>query len=186
MLKQFFQRNPNNNKIPLTYIFETYKLKHKPNTLWLHFGENTIDVIQYVSAFTNDKVYGFAEPDEPSQNKDFPLNDNVECTWGNINEETIFSFIEKQNKKVSFVHIDTPHHLLKIILNALKKHFDNDCIVIVNEMLNPAESIKSTIFEEFVKENNVKWQWLGCLNIPFDVWYQNLPFIIHSLGDGKI
>jgi hypothetical protein len=35
------------------------KLQHKPNTLWLEFGVATGTTINYISRFTNDKVYGF-------------------------------------------------------------------------------------------------------------------------------
>ena len=35
------------------------KLQHKPNTLWLEFGVASGISINYISRFTNDKVYGF-------------------------------------------------------------------------------------------------------------------------------
>lgn len=34
-------------------------LQHKPNTLWLEFGVASGKTINYISNFTNDKVYGF-------------------------------------------------------------------------------------------------------------------------------
>jgi hypothetical protein len=50
---------PNVNIYPLTYVFEHMKLQHKPNTLWLEFGVASGKTINYISKFTNDKVYGF-------------------------------------------------------------------------------------------------------------------------------
>jgi hypothetical protein len=50
---------PDINTYPLTYIFEHMKLKHKKNTLWLEFGVASGRTINYISNFTNDKVYGF-------------------------------------------------------------------------------------------------------------------------------
>jgi hypothetical protein len=50
---------PNVNTYPLTYVFERMKLKHKTNTLWLEFGVHSGYTINYISKFTNDKVYGF-------------------------------------------------------------------------------------------------------------------------------
>ena len=53
------QNIPNINTYPLTYVFENIKLQHKPNTLWLEFGVASGNTINYISKFTNDKVYGF-------------------------------------------------------------------------------------------------------------------------------
>ena len=53
------QNIPNINTYPLKYVFENLKLQHKPNTLWLEFGVGSGQTINYISKFTNDKVYGF-------------------------------------------------------------------------------------------------------------------------------
>jgi hypothetical protein len=50
---------PNINIYPLTYVFENIKLQHKPNTLWLEFGVASGNTINYISKFTDEKVYGF-------------------------------------------------------------------------------------------------------------------------------
>ena len=50
---------PNVEMYPLKYVFEKLKLQHKPNTLWLEFGVASGNTINYISKFTNDKVYGF-------------------------------------------------------------------------------------------------------------------------------
>ena len=46
-------------KFPLKYVFEDMKLLHKHDTLWLEFGVFQGRTIDYISSFTNDKVYGF-------------------------------------------------------------------------------------------------------------------------------
>ena len=53
------QNIPNISTYPLTYVFEHMKIQHKPNTLWLEFGVASGKSINYISKFTNDKVYGF-------------------------------------------------------------------------------------------------------------------------------
>ena len=53
------QNIPNVNTYPLTYVFEHMKITHKPNTLWLEFGVASGNTINYISKFTNEKVYGF-------------------------------------------------------------------------------------------------------------------------------
>jgi hypothetical protein len=46
-------------KKPLEYVFEDLELKHKADTLWLEFGVWKGTTINYISKFTDDKVYGF-------------------------------------------------------------------------------------------------------------------------------
>ena len=113
------QNIPNVNTYPLTYVFEHIKLKHKPNTLWLEFGVASGKSINYISRFTNDKVYGFDsfeglpekwrdgfEKGAFNRNGYLPhVNSNVELIKGWFNE-TLVNFIQTQNKKVSFIHMD--------------------------------------------------------------------------------
>jgi len=40
-------------------MYLNIKLQHKPNTLWLEFGIVSRNTINYISKFTNDKVYRF-------------------------------------------------------------------------------------------------------------------------------
>jgi hypothetical protein len=109
---------PNVKTYPLIYVFEKMKLKHKPDTLWLEFGVASGRTINYISKFTNDKVYGFDSfeglPEKWrdgfdkgafSRNGNLPkVNDNVELIKGWF-DDTLPKFIEKHNnKKVSFIH----------------------------------------------------------------------------------
>lgn len=110
---------PNVNKYPLHYVFENMKLQHKPNTLWLEFGVFSGNTINYISNFTKDTVYGFDSfeglPEKWrdgfdkgafNRNGSLPqVNSNVELIKGWFNE-TLLDFIQKHNKKVSFIHMD--------------------------------------------------------------------------------
>jgi hypothetical protein len=104
------QSIPNVNIYPLTYVFEHMKLQHKPNTLWLEFGVASGDTINYISKFTNDKVYGFDSfeglPEKWrdgfdkgafNRNGHLPqVNSNVELIKGWFNE-TLLNFIQTHN-----------------------------------------------------------------------------------------
>ena len=113
------QNIPNVNVYPLKYVFEHMRLSHKPNTLWLEFGVATGSTINYISRFTNDKVYGFDsfeglpekwrdgfEKGVFNMNGNLPqVNSNVELIKGWFNK-TLLNFIQTHNKKVSFIHMD--------------------------------------------------------------------------------
>ena len=129
---------PNLQTFPLTYIFEHQKLQHKPNTLWLEFGVFNGNTINYISKFTDDKVYGFDSfeglpekwrngYDKGAFNMDgnFPrVNDNVVLIKGWFNE-TLINFIQSHNKKVSFIHMDADlYSSTKYIFDVLKNYID--------------------------------------------------------------
>jgi len=141
---------PNINTYPLKYVFEHMKLKHEENTLWLEFGVAGGNTINYISNFTNDKVYGFDsfeglpekwrdgfEKGAFNMNGNLPyVNNNVMLIKGWFNE-TLEKFIKEQNKKVSFIHIDADLYSSTIyILNTLKDYINKDCIIIFDELVN--------------------------------------------------
>lgn len=144
------QNIPNIKKYPLTYVFEDMKLQHKPDTLWLEFGVASGNTINYISKFTNDKVYGFDSfeglPEKWrdgfdkgafSRNGNLPhVNNNVELIKGWFSE-TLLNFIQIHNKKVSFIHMDADlYSSTKYILDTLKNYIDKDCIIIFDELVN--------------------------------------------------
>jgi hypothetical protein len=127
---------PNVNTYPLIYVFEHLKLQHKPNTLWLEFGVASGNTINYISKFTNDTVYGFDSfeglPEKWrdgfdkgafNRNGNLPqVNNNVELIKGWF-DETLQHFIQTQNKKVSFIHMDADlYSSTKYIFNVLKDY----------------------------------------------------------------
>jgi hypothetical protein len=196
------QNIPDISIFPLTYVFEHMKLQHKPDTLWMEFGVASGKTINYISKFTNNKVYGFDSfeglPekwrdgfDKGAFNREGVLpevNSNVELIKGWFNE-TLINFIEKHNKKVSFIHIDADLYSSTIyILNTLKNYMDTDCVIVFDELVNypgfDGDTGELKAFYEFITENNVDYTWIG-MNGPLTGnsyrIHQNVALYIHSI-----
>jgi hypothetical protein len=199
----FIQNIPNINTYPLTYVFEHMKLQHMPNTLWLEFGVESGNTINYISKFTDDKVYGFDSfegfpQDLPDgfdkvafkRNGYLPeVNSNVELIKGPLNE-TLIDFIERQNKNISFIHIKTGlYSSTKYIFDVLKDYIGTDCIIIFDKFVNYPGFDEDTgelkAFYEFVTENNVDYVWIGMNGRPTDMsgyYHSNVAVIIRSIN----
>jgi hypothetical protein len=197
------QNIPNVNIYPLTYVFEHMKLKHKSNTLWLEFGVASGNTINYISRFTNSKVYGFDSfeglPEKWrdgfdkgafNRNGNLPnVNTNVELIKGWFNE-TLLNFIQTQDKKVSFIHMDADlYSSTKYILDTLKDYIDKDCIIIFDELVNYPGFDENTgelkAFYEFITENDVNYEWIGMNGMPTGMlgyYHDNVALIIHSIN----
>lgn len=197
------QNIPNIKTYPLNYIFETIKLKHKSNTLWLEFGVASGNTINYISQFTNDLVYGFDSfkglPEKwrdgfnkGAFNRDGNLpsvNPNVVLIKGWFNE-TLSNFIKTQDKKISFIHIDCDlYSSTKYIFDTLKDYIDTDCIIVFDELVNypgfdgPTGELKA--FYEFITENDVNYEWIGMNGTPTGMsgyHHENVALIIHSIN----
>ena len=200
---RIIQNIPNINTYPLTYVFETLKLQHKPNTLWLEFGVASGNTINYISKFTNDKVYGFDSfeglPEKWREGFDqgafstygvLPqVNNNVELIKGWF-EKTLPTFIKNHNKKVSFIHMDADlYSSTKCILNNLKEYIDTDCIIVFDELVNydgfDGETGELKAFYEFITENNVTYEWIGMNGTPTGMCgydHENVALIIRSIN----
>jgi hypothetical protein len=170
---------PNIQKNPLNYIFEDMKLQHIEDTLWLNFGIDSNRTINYISQFTKDTVYGFDNfrglptnwnvgHDKGFSNR-FDLtpsvNDNVVFIRGYF-DETLPEFIKNNNKKISFIHIDTiTYSSTKYILDTLKNNLSEDCVIVFDELVNylgfDGESGELKAFYEFITENVVDYEWIG-------------------------
>lgn len=192
---------PNIHMYPLTYVFEHMKLKHKPDTLWLEFGVASGKTINYISRFTSDKVYGFDsfeglpedwrygfEKGAFNQYGNLPdVNLNVELIKGWFNE-TILSFIEEKNQKVSFLHLDADlYSSTKYILDALKDYLDKDCVVVFDELVNypgyEGDNGELKAFYEFITENKVDYTWIG-MDGTIDMFansHEHVALVIHSI-----
>jgi hypothetical protein len=195
----FISNIPNLKTNPLKYVFENMKLYHKPNTLWLEFGVATGYTINYISQFTQDKVYGFdsfeglPEYWRDGFNKGFfnrdgilpPVNNNVVLIKGWFND-TLDDFIKNQNKKVSFIHIDCDlYSSTKYVLNTLKDYMDNNCVIVFDELVNfngfDGDNSELLAFYEFVNENNINFSWIGMNGIPIGMQHsqhENVALII--------
>jgi len=197
------QNIPNVNTYPLTYVFESMKLQHKPNTLWLEFGVASGNTINYISKFTKDKVYGFDSfeglPEKWrdgfdkgafNRNGNLPeVNSNVKLIKGWFNK-TLLNFIKKKNKKVSFIHMDADlYSSTKYIFDVLKDYIDKDCIIVFDELVNypgfDGDKGELKAFYEFIKENNVVYNWIGMNGYPTGMsgrYHQNVALIIRSIN----
>jgi hypothetical protein len=197
------QNIPNVKVYPLTYVFEHLKLKHKPNTLWLEFGVGSGKTINYISKFTDETVYGFDSfeglPEKWrdgydkgafSNNGKLPeVNSNVELIKGWFNE-TLVNFIQTQNKKVSFIHMDADLYTsTKYIFDVLKEYIDNDCVIVFDELVNyrgfDGDTGELRAFYEFITENKVDYEWIGMNGTPTGMQgyhHQNVAVMIHSIS----
>jgi hypothetical protein len=178
------------------------KLKHKPDTLWLEFGVASGQTINYISTFTTDKVYGFDSfeglPEDWRQgfdkgafNQDGNLpqvNSNVELIKGWFNV-TLLPFIQKKNKKVSFLHLDADlYSSTKYILDVLKEYLDRDCVIVFDELVNypgfDGDKGELKAFYEFITENKVEYEWIGMDGTPTGMIgnsHEHVALIVHSI-----
>jgi hypothetical protein len=201
-MQSIIQNIPNINIDPLTYVFEHMKLQHKPDTLWLEFGVASGYTINYISKFTDDKVFGFDSfeglPEKWrngydkgmfSINGNLPnVNSNVELIKGWFNE-TLLNFINTQNKKVSFIHMDADlYSSTKYIFDVLRDYIDTDCIIVFDELVNYPEFDGDTgelkAFYEFITENKVDYEWIGMNGNPLGMdgyQHEKAALIIHSI-----
>ena len=197
------QNIPNVETYPLTYVFETMKLQYKPNTLWLEFGVASGRTINYISKFTDSKVYGFDSfeglPEKWrdgfdkgmfNRNGELPqVNSNVELVkgWFDI---TLKGFMETHDQMVSFIHLDADlYSSTKYILDTLKDRIDTDCIVVFDELVNypgfDGDTGELKAFYEFITENNVDYEWIGMNGTPVGMlgyYHENVAVIIHSVN----
>lgn len=177
--KKILKNIPNVNRYMLYYLFEDMKMRHNNNTLWLEFGVFSGNSINYISQFTDKKVYGFDSflglPEDWrsgfnkgafNMNGNLPkVNDNVTLISGWF-EDTLEIFSKHENNKVSFIHIDSDiYSSAKYILNTLKNLIDKGCIILFDELVNypgyDNENGELRALYEFIEENDVKYEWIG-------------------------
>ena len=196
------QNIPNIHQNPLNHVFEQLQIKHKTDTLWLEFGVASGCTINYISKFTQDTVYGFDSfeglPEKwrdgfekgafSSDGYTPSVNSNVSLVKGWF-DQTLPDFVKTQNKKVSFVHIDADlYSSTKCIFDNLKNYFDNDCIIVFDELLNypgfDGETGELKAFYEFISENNVDYEWIGMngtINMPNNSRAEQVGVIIRKI-----
>jgi Rps23 Pro-64 3,4-dihydroxylase Tpa1-like proline 4-hydroxylase len=195
---------PNIKTYPLTHVFETMKLQHKPDTLWLEFGTASGNTINYISTFTNETVYGFDSfeglPEKWRDGFDkgaftrkgvLPeVNNNVELVKGWF-DETLPNFIKMHDKKVSFIHMDADlYSSTKCIFDNLKNYIDDECVIVFDELVNypgfDGETGELKAFSEFITENKVDYEWIGMNGTPMGMtgyYHENVALVIHSINE---
>lgn len=170
------------DKMLINWLFEDRELKKSPDELWLEFGVNSGDTINYFSQFTQDMVYGFDSfeglPEE--WRKGFPkgyfsrsgslpvVNENVHLIKGWF-ADTIDDFLERTPGNVGFVHLDADlYSSTKCVLDALTRHdrIKPGCVMLFDEIFNyhgydgPNGELRA-LYEWSSENPNIKWKWLG-------------------------
>lgn len=177
--KKILQNIPNVKKYPMEYLFQDMQLKHKDNTLWLEFGVFSGKSINYISKYTDKTVYGFDSflglpedwRNDYSKGK-FNMNGNLPEVNNNVTlipgwfEDTLEPFIKKNNKKISFIHIDCDlYSSTKYVLETLKDLIDDDCIILFDELVNylgyDGDTGELRALYEFLNENDIKYEWVA-------------------------
>jgi hypothetical protein len=190
------------------YVFEDMNLRHQPDTLWLEFGVFSGNTINYISRFTNDKVYGFDsfeglpekwrdgfEKGTFNTNGIMPqVTENVELIKGWFNE-TLPDFMKTHNKKVSFLHLDADlYSSTKYVLDYLRDYIAPGCVILFDELVNypgfDGETGELKAFYEFITENKVNYEWVGMFGTP-NGWmsgaqHENVALIIHSINGNDV
>ncbi len=196
------QNIPNIRMYPLQYVFERMGLRHKPNTLWLEFGVASGTTINYISKFSNNVVYGFDSfeglPEKWrdgfdkgafNRNGIFPnVNNNVRLIKGWFSD-TLVPFIQSQNKKITFLHLDADlYSSTKYILDTLKDYIDEGCIIVFDELVNyegfDGDNGELRAFYEFITENEVNYRWIGMNGTPTGMsgyYHENVALIVYSI-----
>jgi len=173
---------PNVKKYCLHYIFEDLEYQHRPNTLWLEFGTFNGNTINYISKFTQDKVYGFDSFEGlPEKWRDgFPkgsfgrsgslpkVNSNVELVKGWF-DKTLENFLSHNREEISFLHLDADlYSSTKYVLDTLTKRdqISEGCIIVFDELVNFKgfynESSELRALSEWLFENpNINYEWIG-------------------------
>lgn len=169
-------------KSTLSYVMEDLKIgeNKKENELWLEFGVYKGKTINYISKFTEDKIYGFDSfeglPEdwresflkgEFNLNKQAPtVNDNVELIKGWFNE-TLENFIQNHNNKsIGFIHIDCDlYSSTKYVLDTCKNLIKTNTIIVFDELLQypgfDGDNGELRALVEWVKENEINFEWIG-------------------------
>ena len=164
---------------PLKYVFEKMELKQKPDTLWLEFGVWKGESINYISKFTEDKVYGFDSFEGLPEGwfgtyaaGHFSLdgvppdvNENVVLVKGWFNE-TLPQFLIEKNKKISFIHIDCDiYSSTKCVLDSVKDYLDSECVIVFDELVNYEQwdgpNGEWRAFIEFINDTKFKFEYIG-------------------------
>jgi hypothetical protein len=200
------EKIPNLGMNPLQYVFKVLNFPHKPDTLWLEFGVASGYTINTISCFTKDTVYGFDSFEGlPEDWRDgfekghftrfgfLPVvRPNVSLIKGWFSN-TLPQFLQKQNKKISFIHMDADlYSSTKFVLDTVKDYIDDHCIIVFDELVNyvgfDGEKGELKAFYEFVTENNVKYEWIGMkgtvslAGAPDANSGENVAVIIFSIG----
>ena len=173
---------PNVGNDPLTYVLHTEfsnTIKHL-NDLWLEFGVFRGSTINNMSNYTKDTVYGFDSfeglPEFWREGFDAgafnlegqlpSVNNNVELIKGWFTE-TLPTFLEAHpSSNITLLHIDCDlYSSTKYVLDTCRYFIKPGCIVVFDELINydgwDGDNGEFRAFNEWVQENDIKFEWIG-------------------------
>jgi hypothetical protein len=165
---------------PLKYVFEHMQIVHSSDKLWLEFGVGSGASINYISQFANGGVvYGFDSfqglPEKwidgyeagsfTRHGSSPPVNPNVELVI-DVYSNSLVPFLQSQNKKISFVHIDcVVYSSTKFVLDSIKPYLDDNCVIVFGAIVNypgfDGETGELKAFYDFLTEHSVNCEWIG-------------------------
>ena len=166
----------------------------KVNGMYMEFGVYSGGTINSISNIIPDKtVYGFDSwlglPDDYSEGypkgtflREIPknFNPNVELVIGVI-QNTLSPFLTRHPEKIAFLHMDVDiYSATKFVLDILAHRLQVGTVIQFDEIFDCQKGYwYTTEFEawnEFVKENNIKWEYVG--------WIKSMhcSYIITNIG----
>jgi hypothetical protein len=159
-------------------IFKNHKPISDENSLWLEFGVWEGRTINYISKQTNNLVYGFDSfkglpedwrvgylKEHFDKNGTPPqVNSNVVLEIGWFNDTLEPFLLNHQGKKITLLHVDCDlYSSSKYVLDKCTPFLSEGSIVIFDELINydGYEEGEWKAMNEWVVENNVKYEWVG-------------------------
>lgn len=178
-LLEFIRPIPDIQKNPLDYVLEQLQTKKEKDSLWLEFGVYKGTSINHISTYTQKTVYGFDSFEglphdwRPKYEKgafslqgQLPVvNENVRLIKG-LFEETLEGFLQEQNKKIEFIHIDSDlYSAAKYILDTCAPYFAENCYIVFDELVNfeyfESDTSELMALFDFLQDHTVEWEWVG-------------------------
>jgi len=75
----------------------------------------------------------------------------------------------------------------KYVLDILKDYIDKDCVIIFDELVNypdfDGDQGELKALYEFIRENNVDYEWIGMDGTIYSGGPQEVALIIHSINE---
>lgn len=174
------QNIPTLSKYILEYVMVDLNLsEQKDNSLWLEFGVYKGNTINFISKYTEKKIFGFDSFDGLPEdwregyskgvfNMEGRLpsvSNNVELIKG-LFQDTLEPFLESNNEVISFIHLDADLYSSTIyVLEKCVKKIKDGCIIVFDEIFNFPEydGLNSELraLNEWVEKYDVDFDWVG-------------------------
>ena len=191
------------DKEPLRWVMEEKLAKQGDDLLWLEFGVWKGKTIGYIAGFTKHTIYGFdsfeglpefwrSGFDEGCFNEQGRMPSvpsNVELIKGWF-DDTLPEFLQKhKSKQISFVHLDADlYSSTKTVLSSIAPFLIKDAVLVFDELINyegyDDKNGELRAWDEFVKEFNVDYSWIGGYGPwgDYQTAHEKAAVVIHGLS----